>query len=118
MVGVDLIEVERIKEAVARFGERFLGRVFTPGERAYCLEKSDPYPSLAARWAAKEAFMKAVGTGWGKGIQWTDIEVALKDGKPHLVLRGRALEVLGRRRAEVSLSHTRSYAVAVVVVTF
>jgi len=118
MVGVDLIEVKRIKEAVVRFGERFLGRVFTPEERAYCLKKPDPYPSLAARWAAKEAFMKAVGTRWGKGIQWTDIEVTLKDGKPHLVLRGRALEVSRRRQAEVSLSHTRSYAVAVVLVTF
>ena len=116
MVGVDLIEVERIREAVARFGERFLRKVFTLGERAYCFGRADPYPHLAARWAAKEAFMKALGTGWGKGVRWTDIEVISGGGKPYLVLKGRALELLGRRRTEVSLSHTKSYAVAVVLI--
>jgi len=116
MVGVDLVEVGRIRDAASRFGDRFLKRIFTRRELEYCMGRRDPYPHLAARWAAKEAFVKALGTGFARGIKWKDVELLPGGDRPYLVLGGRASELLGERRAEVSISHTDSYAVAVVLI--
>jgi len=113
--GVDLIEVERIRAAVARHGERFLARVYTPGE----LEQvGDNMPSLAARWAAKEAVAKALGTGIGD-VEWLEIEVLRGPNKePRLTLSGRAQAIAaekGLTNWSVSLSHTHEHAIAQVV---
>ena len=118
--GVDLIEIQRVRTAVERFGDRFLARVYTPGELAVCNQRVE---SLAARFAAKEAVAKALGTGvWRSGIGWTDIEVLreVKTGAPTLTLHGaartRAVE-LGLCQWSLSLSHDRSQAIALVVAT-
>ncbi len=122
-IGVDLIEVQRIDSAVARWGQRFLRRVFTPAEIEYCAGRTG---SLAARWAAKEAVSKALGTGWAAQephdagwIDWTEIEVLRKpSGEPSLLLRGKAMrraETLGIAGWQLSLSHTREHAVAMVL---
>lgn len=116
-VGVDLIEVARVAASVARFGERFLARVFTPAERAACEEQPG---RLAARWAAKEAVAKALGTGIGD-FAWVDVEIGSDArGRPTVLLHGaaaaRAAE-LGLTRFALSLSHTREHAVAFVMAT-
>ncbi len=114
-VGVDVIEIERVAATLARFGDRFLERVFTEGETAYCRGRA---PQLAARFAAKEAVMKALGTGT-RGIGWREVEVTRKrTGEPGIALHGRAAERaarLGIDRIAVSLSHSRHYAVASVI---
>jgi holo-[acyl-carrier protein] synthase len=126
--GVDIIEVARIEQAITRWGERFLSRVFTPGERHDC---GDRMRSLAARWAAKEAGAKALGIGLqgigaaatvgaGKAVRWLDLEVQrAATGQPMLVLHGSAAEratALGWRSVALSLSHGHAYAIALVVV--
>jgi holo-[acyl-carrier protein] synthase len=118
-LGTDLIEIERIERSVERFGEAFLRRVFTPGEIAYCQRKKNAGESLAARFAAKEAGAKALGTGISRGVSWREFEVRrLPGGRPELHLSGRAAEiaeVLGVRRMSLSLSHSRTVSIAVVV---
>lgn len=117
--GVDLAEVGRIGGAIERYGERFLARVFTPGERAYVDRKKNRYERYAARFAAKEAAMKAIGTGWKNGVTWQDFEVTnLPSGRPTLRLSGKAAEIaeeLGVRAVSLSLSHTESLAIAQVI---
>jgi holo-[acyl-carrier protein] synthase len=119
-MGVDIAEPARVQEAVERHGERFLARVFTPKEIEYCRRHRNCYERFAARFAAKEAAMKALGTGWRGGISWQDFEISnLPGGKPSLQLAGRALDVyrsLGGDRILVSLTHTASYALAQVVI--
>jgi holo-[acyl-carrier protein] synthase len=119
-LGTDMIEIGRIEESVARFGERFLERVFTPGEIAYCQRKRSSAESFAARFAAKEAGAKALGTGISRGVSWKEIEVRREPGeKPTLHWSGRAAEraaELGVVRTELSLTHSRTVAMAVVVV--
>jgi holo-[acyl-carrier protein] synthase len=114
--GVDLVEVARVERALREHGERFLARVYTAGERAYCLAKARPGPSLAARFAAKEAVMKCLGTGWSDGVGFAQIEVVRdRRGAPSLVLHGRAAErarELGIRRWHLSLTHTEHGALA------
>ena len=114
-VGVDMIEIDRIAAALERFGKRFLERVYTENEIAYCRGRA---PQLAARFAAKEATMKALGTGT-RGVGWREVEVTRKrSGEPEIALYGRAdarARKLGIDRIAVSLSHSRSYAVASVV---
>lgn len=114
-VGVDLIEIERIENVLARWGERFLERVYTEAERGDCQNRA---PSLAVRFAAKEAVMKALGTGI-KGVGWREIEVLPnRDGKPLVHLYGGALQKargLGLGELAISLSHSREYAIASVV---
>ena len=114
-VGVDIIEIERIAATLERFGARFLERVYTEGEIAYCRGRA---PQLAARFAAKEAAMKALGTGT-RGVSWRDVEVTrTRAGEPGIVLHGRAdarARAIGVDRLAVSLSHSRAYAVASVV---
>ncbi len=120
-VGTDLIEIGRMRDSVERFGERFLGRVFTPAEIEYCLgKKKGAAESFAARFAAKEAGAKALGTGISRGVGWKDIEVRRSPGdRPRLIWSGRAAErarELGVARAELSLTHSRDLAMAFVVV--
>ena len=117
--GVDIAEVPRIREAVARFGERFLKRVFTPEEIRYCTSKANTEERLAARFAAKEAAMKAIGTGLRHGVTWQDVEVVRQlGGRPGLRLTGKAAEfaaALGCQRIHLSLSHTEDQAIAHVI---
>ncbi|HEY63050.1 MAG TPA: holo-[acyl-carrier-protein] synthase [Caldilineae bacterium] len=114
-VGVDIVELDRIAAMVERWGDRFLRRVYTPAELAYCSGRT---PSLAVRWAAKEAVSKVLACDWME-VGWKEIEVARLDiGQPRLVLHGRArarAETLGFSQWAISLSHSRDYAVAVVV---
>jgi holo-[acyl-carrier protein] synthase len=118
-IGVDIIEVERVERVIAKRGERFLERVFTPQEIAYCRTKKNAAHSFAARFAAKEAAFKALGTGWAKGVTWKDVEVVrIPPGAPKIRLRGRALRFAERkqiRQWHLSLSHLRDIAVAFVV---
>jgi holo-[acyl-carrier protein] synthase len=117
--GIDIIEIARIEEAFSRRGSRFRDRVFTKNEIAYCEGRESKYASYAARFAAKEAAFKALGTGWSEGIGWRDVEVARADsGKPSLNLSGRALirfKELGGRQAHLSLSHSKELAMAQVL---
>jgi holo-[acyl-carrier protein] synthase len=117
--GIDLTEVGRIQKTVDRHGARFLDRVFTVGEQAYCLQRRTAAESLAARFAAKEAAAKALGTGISRGVTWTEIEVVREPGgKPGIRFHGRAAEIaarLGVAHAALSLTHTADLAVASVV---
>ena len=117
--GVDLCEVERIKDAIGRHGARFLGRIYTEREVAYAERKANRYERYAARFAAKEAGMKALGTGW-HGVKWRDFEVAnLPSGRPTLVLHGNAAEIakkLGVRNIALSITHTSVQALAMVII--
>ena len=114
--GVDLIDCPRLAESLRRHGQRFLERVFTPAELDYCLAKRRHLEHLAGRFAAKEAVLKVLGTGWRGGVNWMDIEVRnAPSGQPLVSLRGesgRIAEALGIRRVLISISHTSSHAVA------
>jgi len=119
-VGTDLIETKRIEESIVRYGERFLERVFTQNEIAYCMRKrKNAAESFAARFAAKEAGAKALGTGISHGITWKELEVLREpSGRPTLHLSGRAAERaerMGVRRMQLSLTHSRELAMAVVI---
>jgi len=118
-IGTDLAEVPRIEEAHQRFGERFLQRVYTDAEIAYSLGKANRHERLAARFAAKEALMKAIGTGLTRGVTWKDIEVVnLPSGQPTLRLTGQAAREaarLGARQIHLSLTHITGLAMAVVI---
>ena len=117
--GIDMVEIARIQQSMERYGQRFLNRVYTAAEQAYCLRKRNAAESLAARFAAKEAGAKALGTGISRGVNWLEIEVAREPGgRPALCFHGRAAEIakqLGAVHAALSLSHTASLAVASVV---
>ncbi len=118
-VGIDLVQIERMERAFDRFGEAFLQRVFCPGEISWCKKKQNPYPCFAARFAAKEAFVKALGTGFSGGITLKDIWIERLDtGAPVLRFSNRAkqmMEELGSSRVHVSLTHEMDVAAAVVV---
>ena len=118
-LGIDATDIHRIAETIERYGDRFLHRIFTEGEVAYAMRRRTPAIHLAGRFAAKEAAMKALGTGWGEGVGWRDIEVLrLPTGLPSLRFHGRALErltALGAHRAHLSLTHSRDLALAHVV---
>ena len=117
--GVDLAEVPRVRHLVERYGQRFIERVFTPSEIAYVERKANRFERFAARFAAKEAGMKAIGTGWRHGVTWQDFEVAnLPSGKPTLRLHGVAARVadkLGVRNVSLSLTHTAVLGMAHVI---
>jgi holo-[acyl-carrier protein] synthase len=119
-LGTDVIEIERVQASMDRFGERFLHRIFTAGEIAYCMQKKQSAESFAARFAAKEAGAKALGTGISRGVSWQEIEVRREIGqRPTLHFSGRAEEladVMGVRRVQLSLSHSRKLAMAVALV--
>ena len=117
-LGTDLVGIARIRGVHARQGERFLARVYTAGEQAYCLAAADPAERLAARWAAKEAVMKALGTGWTGGVDFRQIDVVSGTGAPRVVLSGPAAEVaqsIGVARWLLTLSHSDGMALAVAI---
>ena len=117
--GIDIAEVQRIRQAIERFGERFLRRVFTDEEMRYCDAKANRMERYAARFAAKEAAMKALGTGWNHGIRWRDVEVRRQPGsRPTILFHGKAAEFaarLGAVHVVLSISHTTEQAIAQVI---
>lgn len=117
--GVDIIEVDRIRASVEKFGDRFVQRILHPGEIEYCQQHREPGPFLAARFAAKEAISKAFGTGIGAEIGWLDIEVRRKEsGEPYVVLHHKGRLLFEKRQAtalHLTLSHTAAHAVAVAI---
>jgi holo-[acyl-carrier protein] synthase len=117
--GIDLAEVARIRSSIERFGAKFTDRIFTPGEVAYVERKANKFERYAARFAAKEAGMKAIGTGWKRGVRWKDFEVAnLPSGKPTLRLHGVAAEFAARlkvRNVSLSITHTAELGMAHVI---
>lgn len=117
--GVDLAEVPRIQASIERYGEKFIRRIYTPAEIAYVERKANKYERYAARFAAKEAGMKAIGTGWRRGVTWQDFEVAnLAGGKPTLLLHGVAAkfaEKLGVKNISLSITHTAELGMAHVI---
>lgn len=117
--GLDVAEVDRIRAAIERFGRRFIERVYTPAEIAYVERKANRFERYAARFAAKEAGMKAIGTGWRHGVRWRDFEVAnLPSGKPALILHGvaeRFAQRLGVKTISLSITHSAAIAVAFVI---
>lgn len=119
-LGIDLVEVARIEHALARFGPRFLARVLSDLEVAYCQSQSSPAKNVACRFAAKEAVAKAFGTGIGAELGWKDIEVVrLASGEATVEMRGAGVELLKRRGGQkvlISMTHTGSHAAAVAVI--
>ena len=117
--GVDLAEVPRIRAAIERYGKHFIDRIFTGSEIAYVERKANRFERYAARFAAKEAGMKAIGTGWRRGVRWQDFEVAnLPSGKPTLRLHGQAARIaaqLGVKTVSLSLTHTAEFGMAHVI---
>ncbi|HJS98596.1 MAG TPA: holo-[acyl-carrier-protein] synthase [Terriglobales bacterium] len=117
--GIDVVEVPRVAAAIERFGQRFLERIYTKGEIRYCEAKANRVERYAARFAAKEAAMKALGTGWNRGVRWRDIEVRRQPGgRPTLAFSGKAAEFaagLGTKNTALSLTHTASEAIAQVI---
>jgi holo-[acyl-carrier protein] synthase len=119
-VGIDLIEIERIKKSIERFGERFLNKVFTEDEIEYSSSKGLPYQHYAARFAAKEAIAKALATPDNKGFSWHDIEIYNeKNGYPTPVLHGKVKNILGNdKEIKISISHSENYATCVAIVFY
>ncbi len=116
-IGIDIIDVARIKKSIEEYGELFTSRLFTDAEMSYCNEKPNPYQHFAARFAAKEAFSKATGTGWNADFSWLEVEVVNeKSGKPNLHLAGGTAEAIGKKEVFLSLSHSGDYVTAVVVI--
>ena len=117
--GIDIAEVPRIAEAIARYGDRFLRKIYTEGEIRYCGSKANRVERFAARFAAKEAAMKALGTGWNHGVRFRDVEVSRLPGKrPTITFHGKAAEFaekLGTKNVALSLSHTAEQAIAQVI---
>lgn len=117
--GIDITEVARVAKAIDRYGERFLNRVYTPAEIAYCRSKRNANERFAARFAAKEAGMKAIGTGLRRGVTWHDVEVGHEPGgRPTLIFSGKAAgfaAALGVKRVALSLTHTEETAMAQVI---
>jgi holo-[acyl-carrier protein] synthase len=118
-LGLDVTEIDRVAAVLARYGDRFLNRVFTAGEIAYCQRHRDPAPSLAARFASKEAAMKALGTGAARGVGWRDVEVVRHPGRaPQLRLHGGAASrfaEMGGRSSLMTITHAGNLAVAQVL---
>ncbi len=118
-IGIDLVEIERIRGVYQRHSERFVNRILTPAERAYVLQHRDPTQRIAGRWAAKEAALKALGTGLSNGIRWQDAEILPDErGKPLLHLHGKALERARELRADtyhVTITHSEAMAMAQVI---
>ncbi len=116
-VGTDIIEIERISEAIARHGDRFLDRLFTETEKKYCARYKDAMPHFAGRFAAKEAVLKAIGTGLHPDVTWQDIEV-INDaqGKPEVHLSPKLSKALSIAHIFISISHCKSYATATAII--
>jgi holo-[acyl-carrier protein] synthase len=116
-IGIDIIEISRIEESIAKYGDTFLSKLFTQNEIAYCKSKPFPTQHFAARFAAKEAFSKAVATGWSGEFEWKNIEVKNDPmGKPDLLLYGKTAETLTGYSVFLSMSHSDTTVVAFVVI--
>ncbi|MCI0452882.1 MAG: holo-ACP synthase [Candidatus Latescibacteria bacterium] len=119
-MGIDLIEIARVRRVHGEYPARFVERILTPHEREYVARYADPVPRIAGRFAAKEACMKALGTGWGAGVRWRDVEVVRNPrGKPEIQLHGRAKEIcalLGGTVVHCTITHTDDQAMAMVVI--
>jgi len=120
-IGIDLVRISRLQAAEKRWGHRFMDRVFTPQEIAYAREHKFPHPHLAGQFAAKEAVLKAIGTGWAGGCRWKDIEVAHEpSGAPRVILAGKVREITSQKGVErvfLSITHDHDYAIAQVLFT-
>lgn len=119
-IGIDAAEIDRVRAIIERYGDRFVHRIFTQQEIAYCRRHRDPAPSFAARFAAKEAAMKALGTGHSNGVLWRDIEIVRRGGPPHLRLHGgaeRRFHELEAVESFLTLTHARELALAHVILT-
>ncbi len=117
-IGIDIEEIARVDELLRRYGDRFVARIFTDAEAAYCRRRRAPGPHFAARFSAKEAAMKALGTGRSRGVLWRDIEVVRHGGPPALALHGgarRRFDALGGGGSLLTLTHSRHYSVAQVI---
>ncbi len=118
-IGIDVAEVDRVRTAIERHGRRFLERIYTAAEIAYAERKANRYERYAARFAAKEAAMKALGTGWRRGVRWKDFEVRNQpSGRPTLELHGIAAEIAGRIQVShiaLSITHTAQQGMAIVI---
>ena len=118
-LGLDATDIDRIAETIERYGERFLRRIFTEGEVAYCQRRRSPAIHFAGRFAAKEAAMKALGTGHSQGVLWRDVEVVRRGGPPQLALHGgaaRRLAAIGGTRTLVTITHSDELALAEVMI--
>ncbi|MGA9120900.1 MAG: holo-ACP synthase [Bacteroidota bacterium] len=116
-IGVDIIEIERVRESIARTGGHFVEKVFTDGEVAYCSGKQDAAQHFAARFAAKEAVSKALATGWSGAFRWKDVEVTNDAlGRPEVRLHGKLKDQLGKATVFLSLSHSLTHVVAMAVI--
>jgi len=120
-IGYDMVEVARIKSVASRWGDKFEKRVFTPRELDYCKSKKNQFQRMASRFAAKEAMFKALGTGWQRGVGWTEIEVTNNElGKPSITLSGRTKQLsqqMGVRNIFVSMTNTQQHGAAQVILT-
>lgn len=115
-VGTDIVEIERIQQSIEKWGDKFLSRILTENEKSYCLNKSNAAESVAARFAAKEAFYKSLPDEWQPCTGWQDVEIQIKNGRPHIVYKGRFHKEMAARKIHLSLSHSRTAATAVVVI--
>ncbi len=117
-IGTDIVEIERIRDSIKEFQDKFFERICTEKERAYCFQHKDPASPLAARFAAKEAIAKALGTGIGKTLSWQDMEILNnREGKPEATLSPEASRIFHHPRILISMSHCKEYATAVALVT-
>ncbi len=116
-IGIDIVEIDRIRNTVEKFGERFLNKIFTQAELDYCLSKKMKYQHLAARFSAKEAISKALATGWNKEFRWKDVEIFNeKSGLPIVNLKGGLKELVGNgNEIKISISHSENYVVTVAI---
>ncbi|NWF88607.1 MAG: holo-ACP synthase [Ignavibacteriaceae bacterium] len=117
-IGIDIIEIDRIKESVDKFGDKFLNKIYTQTELNYCLQKKYKYQHLAARFAAKEAVYKALATGWNKDVSWQSIEISNEpNGMPLVTLKGNLKKFLSNDKdLKISMSHSKEYVTCVAIV--
>lgn len=117
-IGIDIIEIDRIKDSVDKYGDNFLNKIYTPIELEYCLNKANKYQHLAARFAAKEAVFKALSTGWNKDVGWKDIEIYNEpNGMPLVKLKGDVESFLSNGKSlKISMSHSRDYVTCVAII--
>ena len=110
-IGIDIIEIDRIKKSVDKFGDLFINKIFTETEKEYCLGKKNQYQHLAARFAAKEAIAKSLATGWSKGFRWKDIEIYNeKSGLPRVNLLGNLKDFVNKDKSlQITMSHSQNY---------
>jgi holo-[acyl-carrier protein] synthase len=117
-IGIDIIEIDRIRESVEKFGDHFLNKIYTQKELDYCLKKKYKYQHLAARFAAKEAVYKALATGWDADVSWQNIEISNEpNGMPVVTLQGKLKKFLSKgKELKISMSHSRDYVACMAII--